>query len=103
GKWDGVASVNEVQTLSKTGTVSGGTYTLSFDGETSAALNWNDNLATVQARLDAFAPGAGQIVATGGNLPTTPVTLTFSGSPIGGVVAWTADLQCSGAITRGTV
>lgn len=84
GKWDSTTTVNEVQTLSATGTVSGGTYTLSFDGQTSSSLNWNDNLATIQARLDAFAAGAGQIVAAGGALPGTPVTLTYSGTAFAG-------------------
>jgi hypothetical protein len=84
GKWDGTTTVNEVQTLSVTGTVSGGTYTLSFDGQTSASLNWNDGLATIQARLDAFAAGASQIIAAGGTLPGTPVTLTYSGSAFAG-------------------
>jgi hypothetical protein len=44
----------QVQSVTKSGTVSGGTYTLSFKGETTGALNWNDNAATIQAALEAL-------------------------------------------------
>jgi hypothetical protein len=104
GLWDGTTTVNEVQTLSATGTVSGGQYKLVFDGETSANIAYNANLAAVQAVLDLFAPGASQIIASGGNLPTTPVVLTFSGTAFAGssvplmtVVAGTSPLSGGGS------
>jgi hypothetical protein len=106
GKWDGTTTVNEVQTLSATGTVSGGQYKLSFDGSTTADLAWNANLAAIQAAIDglASAQGAGQIVAAGGALPGTPVTLTYSGSawagssvPLMTVLAGTSPLSGGGS------
>jgi len=43
------AAVNEVQLLTRSGTISGGTFTLSYDGRTTTALNWNDNAATIRS------------------------------------------------------
>jgi hypothetical protein len=75
---DDVTAVNEIQTIDNTGTVSGGNYTITFDGQTTTALNHNANVAAIQAALDALSNVApGDIVVGGGDLPTTPVTLTF--------------------------
>ena len=75
------AGTNAVQTLSITGTPTGGTFTLSFGGETTAAIARNANAATVQAALLALrAFDSGDVVASGGALPGTPVVLTFGGN-----------------------
>ena len=65
---------NEVQTITFTAT--GGTYTLTFDGITTAALAFNAAAATINTELDAKF-GVGQIVAS--DTGTTRV-FTFSGS-----------------------
>jgi predicted ribosomally synthesized peptide with SipW-like signal peptide len=65
---------NEVQTLA-IANATGGTYTLTFDGQTTAAIDYNDVAADVQAALVALTNVAsGDIVVTG-----TPAafTLTF--------------------------
>lgn len=100
GKWDDTTTANEVQTISQTGTVTAGTWTISFDGQTTTSINWNDNLATIQARLDAKW-GSSQIVASGGSLPGTPVVLTFSGSNYAGSNQPLA-VANSGSLTGGT-
>jgi len=84
-----VAGTNEVQTLTIGGTPTGGTFTLTFDGWTTAAITWTATDATLLTRintaLDALANGAASaIVATAGTLSSGigTVTLTFSGAPL---------------------
>ena len=71
---------NEVQTLSITGTPTGGTFRLSFKSVTTATIAFNATSAAVQAALEAISTiGTGNVAATGGPLPATPVVLTFQG------------------------
>jgi hypothetical protein len=96
------ARPNEVQTVTITGTPTGGTFTLSFDGATTSGIAYNANAATVQAALEALSSvDAGAVVVTGGPGPGTAFTVTFSGTQFQGtnVPAMTA----SGAsLTGGT-
>jgi hypothetical protein len=70
--------VNEVQSLSITGSPTGGSFTLSFRGQTTSAIAYNATAAAVQAALEALpAIGSGNVVCTGGPLPGTAVTITF--------------------------
>lgn len=74
----------EVQTLTASGTVSGGTYTLTFGGQVTAALAYNASVATVQAALEALTNVVpGDVVVGGGAFPATPLTFTFYGNYIG--------------------
>lgn len=74
------AGANEIQTITASGTVSGGTYTLTFKGETTSALNHDANNAAILAALNALPNiDSGDVVIGGGALPTTPVTITFGG------------------------
>lgn len=69
---------NEVQTITASGTVSGGTYTISFYGETTTALAFDADNATILAALVALPNiGTGAVTLGGGALPGTPVTVTF--------------------------
>ena len=53
---------NEVQRVSLTGTVTGGTFRLKFDGATTTAIDYNANAAELDAKLEALAPiGAGNV------------------------------------------
>lgn len=80
-------AANEVQTLTITGTPTGGTFTLTFQGQTTAAIAYNASAATVATALVAL-PNieTGEVTGGGGALPGTPVTLTFSGRYAGGDV-----------------
>ena len=70
----------EIQTITATGTVSGGTYTISFYGETTTAIAFGASAATVQTALIALSNiEPGDVVVTGGPLPGTPMVLTFGG------------------------
>lgn len=71
------AGTNEVQTLTKSGTISGGAIDVSFEGDT-YNLSASTNAATLQAALEAFdAIGAGNVAVTGGPLNTASFTITF--------------------------
>jgi hypothetical protein len=75
-----VAGTAEVQSLIATGATSG-TFTLTFNGQTTAPIAFNATAAAVQAALVALSTiGAGNLVATGGPLPGTAVVLTFGGA-----------------------
>ena len=69
----------EVQTLAATGTVSGGQYKLKVDDQTTADLAYNASNATILTALNNLSNVAsGDIVLSGGAMPTTPVVMTFA-------------------------
>jgi hypothetical protein len=81
-----VAGTNAVQTLTIGGTPTSGTFKLSLDGWSTAAITWSATnatlLANINAALDALANGgASWIVATANSLTAGigTITLTFSG------------------------
>lgn len=74
-----VNGTNEVQRV--TSYMTAGTFTLTHNGNTTSALNWNDTAGTIQAALEALASiGAGNVTCTGGPINTAPVTITFTGA-----------------------
>lgn len=91
------AGTAEVQTITKTGTWTGGTYTLTVLGKTTGVIAWNADATAIQAALTAA--GALDVVVTGGPLSTTAVVLTFSGS--GNIAASTIDTTLVTGTTPG--
>jgi hypothetical protein len=88
-KWEyqTIAGVNEVQRITKGGTITGGSYTITVPANvlggpfTTAAIQWNDTAATTQTRLEALANvGVGQVAVTGGPISSANVDITFTGS-----------------------
>lgn len=74
----------EVQTVTITGTPTGGTYTLTFSGQTTAGIPYNATAAQVKAALEALSNLApGDVTVTGGPHPGTVVTVTFAGAYLG--------------------
>ena len=74
-------AVNEVQRATITGTPTGGTFTLTYAGQTTTAIAYNATAATVQTALEALSNIAPLDVAvTGGPGPGTPYTITFGGT-----------------------
>lgn len=70
--------VSEQQTITITGSPTGGTFTLTFNGQTTTPLAYNSTSAQVQGAVEALSTvGSGNVVGTGGALPGTAVTLTF--------------------------
>lgn len=78
-------TTNEVQTLTITGSPTGGTFKLSFEGEVTASIARNASAGTVQSALEALSSiGSGNVACGGGAFPGTPVTVTFQNA-LGGI------------------
>lgn len=76
------ALTNEVQTLTVTGAPTGGTFTITFSGQTTAAIAHNATAAAVQTALEALSninPGDVAVTGNAGG----PYTLTFGGQYLG--------------------
>lgn len=87
---------NEVQSAAITGTPTGGTYTLTFSGQTTAPIAYNANAAAIQAALEALSNiNPGDVTVSG----TGPYVITFGGQyGFANVPAITA----TGSFTGGT-
>lgn len=99
---DGPAGTDEVQTVTITGTPTGGTFTLTYDGQTTAAIAYNATAATVKSALAALNNiKAEDITVAGGPGPGTPYTVTFGGGAADGhnVSQMTATGSLSGGST----
>jgi hypothetical protein len=73
-----LGGANEQQTVTITGTPTGGTFTLTFNGATTANIAYNAAAAAVQAALEALPNiGTGQVAVSGGPGPGTPYVVTF--------------------------
>lgn len=82
------AGTDEVQTVTVTGTPTGGTYTLTFNTQTTSGIAYDATAGAVQAALEALSNLApGDVVCTGGPHPGTAVTVTFGGAYDGENVA----------------
>lgn len=69
---------NEVQRIFVTGSPTGGTFTLTYDGQTTTSIAYNASASTVQSALIALSNiGSGDVVCTAGPLPGTHVSITF--------------------------
>jgi hypothetical protein len=72
--------VNEIQTITITGTPTGGTFTLTYAGQTTAGIAYNAVAAAVQSALQALSTvGTGGVTVAGGPGPGTAWTATFTG------------------------
>lgn len=77
-------SASEGQTVTITGTPTGGTFTLTLDGETTAGIAYNATATTVQTALEALSNvTSGDATVTGGPGPGTPYVVTFAGRYLG--------------------
>jgi hypothetical protein len=78
--WDSVTGVDEVQRLTITGSPTGGTFTVTYGGQTTAAIPYNATARQVEDALIALSSlDAGDVEVTGGPLPATAVDLQFGG------------------------
>lgn len=74
----GAAGTNEQQSVTLTG-ATGGTFTLSFESDTTAAIAFDATAATVQSALEALSTiGTGNALVTGS--PGGPYTVEFRGA-----------------------
>ena len=73
----GTTATDEVQVITLTGGATGGTFTLTYSGQTTSAIAYNASAATVDAALEALSNiGAGDVVVTGS--AGGPWTVTFA-------------------------
>lgn len=85
----------EVQTVTITGGPTGGTFTLTYSGQTTAAIAYNASAAAVQSALEALSNLVpGDVTVTGAG----PYTVTFRAA-LGNVAQMTADAT---GLTGGT-
>lgn len=95
------AATNEVQSVTITGTPTGGTFTLSYGGQTTAAIPYNATSAQVQTALRALSTvGSTGATVTGGPGPGSPFTVTFGGLLAGANIAQLTSSAAS--LTGGT-
>jgi hypothetical protein len=98
---DGPSGVDEVQTITITGTPTGGTFTLTYDGQTTSAIAYNATAADVKTALAALSNvHAEDITTAGGGLPGTPVTVTFGGGEFDG--SNVPQMTATGSLTGGS-
>lgn len=101
------AGTDEIQTITTSGTISSGTFTLTFEGHTTAAITWSSTNATLVSNIDAALEALPNIgtggVTTAVGTATSGVgtfTVTFTGNrakqAVGLMVA-TSSLAGSGA------
>lgn len=88
----------EVQSVDITGSPSGGTFTLTFDGETTASLDHDCTAAEMESALEALPNiGVGGVAVTGTN---PEFTVTFLGS-MGNVDQMTSTSSLTGGTSPG--
>lgn len=96
----GVLGTNEVQTVTISGSPTGGTFTLTYGGQTTAAIAYNATASAAQTALQALSTiGADNVTVGGGPGPGTPYTVTFVGRLGGQNVAL---MTAAHAFTGGT-
>jgi hypothetical protein len=83
-----------------TGSPGGGTFTLAFRGETSAAIAHNAAKESVEEKLEALPTiGVGNVAVAGSN--GGPYTITFGRAVMGDAPLLVADHELSGGTTPG--
>jgi hypothetical protein len=93
---------SEVQTLTITGTPTGGTFALGFGGQVTAPINYNATATDVQTALRALSSiGSTGVTCTGGPLPGSAVTITFAGT-LANTNVTTIATNGAGSLTGGT-
>lgn len=91
---------DEVQRITITGTPTGGSFTVTYAGQTTAAIAYNATAANVKSALEALSNiGVGDVLCTGGPFPGTPVDVTFSGALSGANIA---QMTATSSLTGGS-
>src|SRR5690606_30419747 len=95
------SGTNEVQTVTISGTPTGGTFTLEYGGEDTDGIAHNAAASAVQSALESLSTvGAGNVTVTGS--AGGPYSVTFTGALAGTNVAqMTADDELTGGTTPG--
>lgn len=76
-----VAPQNEKQTVKINNNPTSGTFTLTYDGQTTAAIAYNASNSAIVSALEALSNiGVGDVAVTGGPLPNRTITIEFKGA-----------------------
>ena len=96
------AGTNEVQTITASGTWTSGTFTLTFQGQTTAPIAFGATAATIVTALEALSNiDSGDVSATGAApIGTTPLVVTFAGR-YAGVDVPLLSIDASGIVGAG--
>lgn len=70
---------NEVQTITMTGTPTGGTFTITYDGQTTGDIDYNGTASDVETALEALS-NIDAVSCSGGPFPGTAVVVEFEGA-----------------------
>jgi len=94
-----IMGTSSTQLVSLSAAPTSGTFTLSYNGNASASINWNDSYAAIQTTLQAVT-GLSSVTVTG-SLASQAITITMTGvtQPLMLVVASNALLSSGQAIT----
>lgn len=72
---------DEEQQIAESGTVTAGTFTITYSAQTTAAIAFDATAAQIQTALEALSNLApGDVVVSGGPIQTTPVIIIFQGT-----------------------
>lgn len=75
---------NEEQAITKSGTVTAGTFTITYSAQTTAAIDFDATAAEIQTALEALSNIApGDVVVSGGPISTAPIVIVFQGTLAG--------------------
>jgi len=86
---------DEIQRLTPGGTVSGGTFKITFEGQQTDSIAWNATPGEVKAALEALSNvGAGDVVVAGGPVNAAFISITFTKN-LGGVNRTEVTVQSS--------
>jgi hypothetical protein len=73
-----VSGTNETQRIAISGSPTGGSFTCTFSGQTTASIAYSATAAEVQAALELLSNiDVGEVACAGGPLPGTAITVTF--------------------------
>lgn len=71
-------ALNEVQELTVSGTPTGGTLTITYDGDTTSGISFDAAPSAVETAMEALSSiGTGNVVCTGGTLPSGTVSIEY--------------------------
>ena len=91
---------NELQLIIITGSPPSGTYTLTFDGQTTTAIAYNATAGTVRSALEALSNiNVGDVIVTGGPHPDTAIQVEFTGQYANTDVS---EMTATSSLTGGT-
>ena len=76
----GTSATEDVQSLSASGTPTGGTFVLTFQGFSTGDISYNARAAAIQTELESLPTiGSGNVLCTGSTLAAGPVKIAFQG------------------------